>query len=171
MRVSLQDPPRWLTFLVAGVPFGLLMGLTAKSDGDSWLGAGFMVTSGIPFGLGMVWWSARWRREQQEKAAEVPADLERAARRALSSGDVPDDAGLRSAAITVASRDLAEAGRHRWHRVTSVCVMVIVASLAAASGSWWAVLLFGAGGAMSFYLYAIVPRRLLRRVKQFRAAP
>jgi hypothetical protein len=153
-----------------GVPFGVFMGLSAKADGDGWLGAGFMATSGIPFGLGMVWASANWRREQAAGLADVPADLVRAARRALSRGDVPDDAELRSAAITVASRDLAETTRQRRHRTVFACASVMFAVFAALSGEWWAVLLFAANGAMSFYLSLIAPRRLRRRLEQFRAA-
>ena len=110
------------------------------------------------------------RSEQQNRLADVPADLVRAARQALSSGEVPDDAEVRSAAITVASRDLAETTRQRRHMAPVVCVMVIAAIVAAASGAWLTVLLFAAGGASSVYHYVIAPHRLRHRLEQFRAA-
>src|SRR6266498_930482 len=64
VRRYLSDPPMWVVAVIAGVPFGVLMGLSAKLDGEGWFGAGFMATSGIPFGLAMAWWGRRWRRER-----------------------------------------------------------------------------------------------------------
>jgi hypothetical protein len=104
----------WVLALIAGVPFGVLMGVSAKLDGDGWFGAGFMATSGIPFGLAMAWRGRRWRRERGRVEADLPADKLQVARLAASRGPVPADPEIRAAAARIATWLAEVVRRDRW---------------------------------------------------------
>ena len=164
MRAYLSDPRRSVQALIAGVPFGIAMGLSAKLGGAGWAGAGFIATSGIPFGLIMGPWASRWRRERAQAEAGLATDKLRAARRAASRGPVPADPEVREAAIRIASHQLANILRHRIFRMLLGGVMLLATVGAAAAGSLWA-LVYGLAAAGSLYFHGYWPRQLKRRIE------
>jgi len=145
------------------------MGLSAKLDGEGWFGAGFMATSGIPFGLAMAWWGRRWRRERGRMETDLPADKVQVARLAASRGPVPADPEIRAAAVRIAAHELAEVTRHRRFRILIGGVMLIATVGAAQAGSLWA-LLYAACAAAVLYFQWHQPRQLRRRIDLLSAA-
>jgi hypothetical protein len=154
--------------LVFGVPFGVAMGVSVKLDGAGWFGAVFMATSGVPFGLSMAWWDARWRRDRRQLVADIPPELIPAARNAVSKREVPDDPAVREATARLAARNLAAATQRRLAK-TVIGVALVVATIAAAThGSWWAAL-YGSSAALLLFQTWIAPRRLRRQIHRLRA--
>ncbi|MEU4607452.1 hypothetical protein AB0F43_31085 [Kribbella sp. NPDC023972] len=169
MRAYLSDLPRWVEAALAGVPFGIAMGLFAKLDGAGWLGAGFVASSGIPFGLMMAWWGPRWRGELERAEADVPPDKLQVARRAASRGPVPEDPEVRAAAVRIASAELTQALRNRKFMLLFGGVVLIAVVGAAAEGSLWA-LLYAFVAAVVLYFHWYRPRQLRRRIELLGAA-
>ena len=168
VRSYLADPPKWVVALLAGVPFGIAMGLSAKSDGAGWPGAAFMATSGVPFGLAMAWQAPRWRRGTDQAEAGLATDKLPAARVAASRGPVPADPEIRAAATRIASHELALAMRHRKFRLLAGSLMLIPTVGAITAGSLWAVPYALTSGSV-LYLSAYRPLQLKRRIELLRA--
>lgn len=155
----------WISAVAGGVLFGVVMGAFTKHDGSSWTGAGIgALLTGVPFGLTMAWWSARWQRGMKDAEGDMPDGKVRLAHRAAMGGPVPEDEEIRSAALRIASRQLADyTGRRRWLLII-VPVLVLIGSVAGAvSESPWGLL-----GALvpAAILYArwYWPKRLRRRI-------
>jgi Flp pilus assembly protein TadB len=169
VRSFRSNRPKWLEALLFGVPFGIAMGLTAKSDGAGWLGAGFMATSGIPFGLAMAWWASGWPREADQPESDLTTDELQLARRTASRGPVPADPKVQAAAIRIVTHQLAQAMAHRKFMILVGGMMLIATVGAASAGSLWAVLFaFSAGTAL--YSHGYRPRQLKRRIEMLRTA-
>ncbi|WP_427889350.1 hypothetical protein ACQHIV_38965 [Kribbella sp. GL6] len=151
--------------MLGGVLFGVVMGAFTKDDGSSWTAAcvGAIVT-GVPFGLAIGWWSARWQRGMKDAEGDVPEDKVRVAHRAAMGGPVPDDEEIRSAALRIASRHLADyTGRTRW-LVIIVMVMVLIGSVAGALDESPRALLGAIVPAFTLFIRWYWPRRLRRRI-------
>jgi hypothetical protein len=168
VRPYRSDPPKWVIALLAGVPFGIAMGLSARSDGLGWPGAVFMATSGVPFGLLMAWQLPRWRRGADQVEAGLAADKLPLARLAASGGPVPADPEIRAAATRIASHELVQATRHRTFHILAASCMLIGTVGAATAGSLWAFLYAFAAGAI-LYFHGYRPRQLKRRIELLRA--
>lgn len=110
-----SGPPTWILALLAGVLFGVGMGIFTKLDGSSWWSAGVgAVVTGVPFGLVMGRWAAKWQRDVRQAQGDLPADEVALAHRAAAGGPVPDDPQVRSAALRLATHQVAQyAGRTR----------------------------------------------------------
>jgi len=61
VRAERPELAWWVSAVMGGVLFGVVMGAFTRLDGSSWTeaGVGALVT-GVPFGLVTGWWSARW---------------------------------------------------------------------------------------------------------------
>jgi hypothetical protein len=164
VRAYVSGWPRWAAPVLAGVGFGIAMGLSAKHDGDGWLGAGFMATSGIPFGLATAWWVPRLRRQRELAEAGIPADQLQYARLAASRGPLPAAPEVRAAALQITSYQLAEATKRRKVRILIGGVFLIGTVGAASEGSPWA-LLYALCGAALVYFHWYWPRQLRRRIE------
>jgi hypothetical protein len=167
VRLREYDPPRWLEALILGMPFGLAAGAFMKLSGEGWFDAAFMAMTGIPFGLSMAWWSARYRGEQRRMKAEIPPDLLPEVRRVVTRRKVslPDNPDLRLAAAGLAERQLAETAQRRPLRTIVTGVMLVATVGAAVHGSWRAIL-YGVTAAVLVHDTWITPHRLRRRVDQ-----
>lgn len=169
MRAAKSDPPRWLTAVLTGVPFGVALGLWVKLDGGSWLGAGFIALSGIPFGLCMASWSANWKHDLDAAEGDLPPAQLQEARRAATRGPVPADPAVRKAAIRIAAAQLPPV-RQRRLMVLAGGVMVVCAAGAAADGSLWA-LSYGLSAVVMLYSHGYWPRQIHQRVRQLTSDP
>jgi Flp pilus assembly protein TadB len=169
VRSFRSNRPKWLDALLFGVPFGIAMGFTAKADGASWLGAGFMATSGMPFGFFMAWWASGWPREADQPESDLTTDDLQLARRTALRGPVPADPKIQAAAIRIATHHLAQAMAHRKFMILVGGVMLIATVGAASTGSLWAVL-FAFSAGTTFYHHGYRPRQLKRRTEVLRAA-
>jgi Flp pilus assembly protein TadB len=151
--------------VLAGVLFGVVMGAFTKHDGSSWTAAGVgAIVGGVPFGLAMGWWSARWRREMKAAEGDLPNEKVRLAHRAALGGPVPEDEEIRAAALRIASRYLADyTGRTRWLFIIVAALILIGSVAGAVSESPWG-LLRAIFPAALLYTWWYWPRRLQRRI-------
>ncbi|MFG1817071.1 hypothetical protein ACGFIF_25165 [Kribbella sp. NPDC049174] len=170
MRAEPSEFPWWVAAVMGGVLFGLVMGAFTKLDGSSWTAAGVgALVTGIPFGLAMGWWSARWQRGMKDAEGDLPPDKVRMAHRAAMGGAVPED--VRSAALRVASRYLADyTGRTRRLSVILMVFLLIGSVAGAVSESPWALLGSLVPGVF-LYTQWDWPRRLRRRIRSLTPAP
>ncbi|WBQ06860.1 hypothetical protein [Kribbella sp. CA-293567] len=158
--------------MLSGAFFGVVMGAFTKLDGSSWTAAGIgAIATGVPFGLAMAWWSAGWKRAMKDAEGDLPDEDVRLAHRAAMDGPVPEDEAIRSAALRIASRHLAEyTGRSRWLFII-VLVLILIGSIAGAvSESPWG-LLGAVVPAALLYTRWYWPRRLRRRIALLTGAP
>jgi hypothetical protein len=165
MRGERAQVTGWILAVMGGVLFGVVMGAFTKHDGSSWTGAGIgALLTGVPFGLAMAWWSARWQRGMKDVEGGMPNERVRLAHRAAMGGPVPEDEEIRSAALRIASRYLADyTGRPRWLFII-VLVLILIGSVAGAvSESPWG-LLGALVPAALLYTRWYWPRRLRRRI-------
>lgn len=165
MRGERAEVAGWIPAVLGGVLFGVAMGAFTKHDGSSWTAAGVgAVVTGVPFGLATGWWSARWQRGMKDAEGDIPHEKARLAHRAAMGGPVPDDDEVRSAALRIASRHLAEyTGRTR-RLFVIVPVLLLIGSVAGAvSESPWG-LLGALVPAAILYTRWHWPRRLRRRI-------
>ena len=162
------DPPKWVVALLTGIPFGIAMGLSAKSDGAGWPGVCFMATSGIPFGLAMAWQAPLWLRGADQAEAGLATDKLPVARVVASRGPVPADPETQAAAIRIASHELTQAMRHRTFKILAGSAMLIPTVGAITAGSLWAVPYALAAGSV-LYFSGYRPRQLKRRIELLRA--
>lgn len=151
--------------MLGGVLFGVVMGAFTKHDGSSWTAAGVgAVVTGVPFGLVMGWWSARWQRGMKDAEGDIPDEKVRLAHRAAMTGPVPEDDEIRSAALRIASRYLTDyTGRTRWLFIIVPALVLIGSVVGAVSESPWA-LLGALVPATLLYTRWYWPRRLRRRI-------
>ncbi|GAA1129748.1 hypothetical protein GCM10009630_29570 [Kribbella jejuensis] len=165
MRSEPVEVPGWILGVLGGVLFGVAMGAFIKHDGSSWTAAGVgVIVTGVPFGLAMGWWSARWRRGLKDAEGDISAEKARLAQRAATGGPAPEDDEVRSAALRIASRYLESyTGRTRWLFIIVPAAILLGTIAGAAGGSPWELL--GAPVAAGL-LYArwYWPRRLRRRI-------
>ena len=92
VRAESSEFPPWIAAVMGGVLFGLGMGAFTRLDGSSWAAAGVgALVTGVPFGLAMGWWSARWQRGMKDAEGDLPPDKVRLAHRAAAGGAVPED--------------------------------------------------------------------------------
>lgn len=165
MRGERAQVAGWIPGVMGGVLFGVVMGAFTKHDGSSWTAAGIgALVAGVPFGLAMAWWSARWQRGMKDAEGDLPDDRVRLAHHAAMGGPMPEDEEIRSAALRIASRHLADyTGRSRWLFIIVPALVLIGSVAGAVSESPWGLL-----GALvpAAILYArwYWPRRLRRRI-------
>jgi hypothetical protein len=172
MRAEPNEFPWWVAAVMGGVLFGLVMGAFTKLDGSSWtaVGVGALVT-GIPFGLAMGWWTARWQRGMEDAEGDLPPDKVRLAHRAAMGGAVPDDEEVRSTALRIASRYLADyTGRTRRLSVILMVFLLIGSVAGAVSETPWA-LLGALVPAVVLYTQWYWPRRLRSRIRSLTPTP
>ena len=139
MRGERSEVAGWIPAVLAGVLFGVVMGAFTKHDGSSWTVAGVgAIVTGVPVGLTMGWWSARWQRGMKDAEGGIPDEKVRLAHHAAMGGPLPEDEEIRSAALRIASRYLADyTGRTRWLFII-VPVLIMIGSIAGAvSESPW----------------------------------
>lgn len=172
MRPEPSEFPRWIAAVMGGVLFGLGMGAFTKLDGSSWIAAGVAaLVTGIPFGLATDWWSARWLRGLKDAEGDLPPDKVRLAHRAAIGGAVPEDEEVRSAALRIASRYLADyTGRIRSLSVILMVALLIGSVVGVVSETPWA-LLGALVPAVVLYTQWYWPRRLRRRIRSLTPAP
>jgi hypothetical protein len=165
MRRQRSEVPWWILAVMFGVPFGVGMGLFTKSDGSSWAEAGVgAIVTGIPFGLAMGWWTIKWRAGIDEAEGDLPADKVKLAHRAAVRGPIPVDADVRSAALSLASLQLAQyAGKIRRLTIVMVALAFVISLIGAVTDSLSALepaLLFGV--VLLWHWYR--PRQIRRRI-------
>ncbi|WP_132289279.1 hypothetical protein [Kribbella sp. VKM Ac-2568] len=172
MRTEQPELTWWVSAVMGGVLFGVVMGAFTKLDGSSWTAAGVgALVTGVPFGLVAGWWSARWQRGMKDAEGGLPADKVRLAHRAVMGGAVPKDEEVRSAALRIASTYLADyTGRTRRLSILVMVFLLIGTVTGAVSESPWA-LLGALVPAVLLYTQWYWPRRLRRRIRSLTPAP
>jgi hypothetical protein len=165
MRGQRDEVAGWIPAVMAGVLFGVMMGAFTKHDGSNWTAAGIgALVTGVPFGLTMGWWSARWQRGMKDAEGDIPDEKVRLAHRAALGGPVPEDEQVRSAALRIASRYLADyTGRTRWLFII-VPVLILIGSVVGAVSESPRGLLAALVSAAILYTRWYWPRRLRRRI-------
>jgi len=172
VRAERPELAWWVSAVMGGVLFGVVMGAFTRLDGSSWTeaGVGALVT-GVPFGLVTGWWSARWQRGMKDAEGGLPPDKVQLAHRAAIGGAVPEDEEVRSAALRIASRYLADyTGRTRKLSIIVPVFLLIGSVVGAVSESPWA-LLGAPVPAVLLYSQWYWPRRLRRRIRSLTPAP
>lgn len=172
VRTDRPELTWWASAVMGGVLFGVVMGAFTKLDGSSWTAAGVgALVTGVPFGLVAGWWSARWQRGMKDAEGGLPADKVRLAHRAAIGGAVPDDEEVRSAALRIASRYLADyTGRMRTLSIILMVALLIGSVVGAVSESPWA-LLGALVPVVLLFTQWYWPRRLRRRIRSLTPAP
>lgn len=165
MRGERAEVAGWIPAVMGGVLFGAVMGAFTKHDGSSWTAAGMgALVTGVPFGLTIAWWSARWQRGMKDAEGDMLGEKVRLAHRAAMGGPVPEDDEVRSAALRIASRYLADyTGRTRWLFIIVLALILIGTVAGAISESLWG-LLGALVPAVLLYTRWYWPRRLRRRI-------
>jgi hypothetical protein len=171
MRAEPSEFPWWAAAVMGGVLFGLVMGAFTKLDGSSWTAAGVgALVTGIPFGLATGWWSARWQRGMKDAEGDLPPDKVCLAHRVAMGGAVPEDEEVRSAALRIASRYLADyTGRMRRPSIIMMVAILVGSVVGAVRESPWA-LLGALVPAVLLYSQWYWPRRLRRRIRSLTPA-
>ena len=170
MRLNWSNLPRWVLVLFHGVPFGTAMGAFTKADRESWTSA---VVGGLIMGLvfGLATGFRAYKRQSEMQAAEggLPTVKETAAYRASTRGPAPEDPEVRSAALRIATQDLAGFRRPgvTFVIVTLALIWSSVGSLTASP--WYLVSVAVFGFALLGQWYR--PRRIRRRIELLSHAP
>lgn len=111
MRAYLNTAPRWVLWLVYGLPFGAAMAIGIVGDDSSGAAeiVGFGLVAGVGFGVCLTFATDKQRREIREVIGEVPASELGTVYRAARRGPVPADPEIRAAALRLARHELAQA--------------------------------------------------------------
>lgn len=115
MRSYMLVQRPWVVAVTTGVPFGLLMGLSAKYlSSTNWIAAliGGAVT-GLLFGLGMAYANHQQRRVLDAAGTDASTGMLRTAYRAAGRGPVPADPETRAAALRIATHQLSLLRRYQ----------------------------------------------------------
>ncbi|ADB34665.1 hypothetical protein Kfla_5659 [Kribbella flavida DSM 17836] len=164
--------PTWVTFLLGGVPFGVVMGAFIKQDDGSWTEAvvgGVLI--GIFFGAAMVRLGVTWDRATAEAEGELPEDKLAAAYRAADGGPIPEDPEVRAAARRIALAFASfSSGRMRRFTLVMLVVLIDVTVVAAILDSPW-VLVYTVFFSGVFAVLWWTPRRSRRRAEELSRAP
>lgn len=114
MRRWLLYAPMWVRVLVAGVPFGTVMGIFIGADRAHWVVGGIGgAVAGAVFGLLMAPMLERQNRPVREALESTPERSWKAAVRAAWRGPVPEDHETRAAAARLVGVQLSQTRRTR----------------------------------------------------------
>jgi len=171
MQIWWLTAPRWAHCIAAGALFGAIWTVLSRLQGEPWaasLGGG--VFGAVFFGLFFGWWLHRQIARTRELLAQTPGVDPRVVSRAARRGSVPDDPGVRTAALALVEQQQAVLRRQRvLQRVMWPVMIALGAHQAVSSSPWWwlAVALF-----VFFLVLGLVePRRLDRRARALRGEP
>jgi hypothetical protein len=169
VREYLLKAPTWVLSIIQGTVFGTLMGVYYSFNKTPMAAAISGLVAGVLFGALMGPVSATRRRKALDAVGLTP-ELSLQARHTAFRGPIPDDEGVRQAAIRVLLHQRSEARRTRLPTIAVFMIFVGLGLYLAVSGVSVVV------GSMDTALFAVAlavqlwtPRRLGRRLDRLRA--
>jgi hypothetical protein len=142
VRAYLNTAPRWILWLLYGVPFGAVMSIgTAWDDwSDPLETILFGLVVGLPYGVFATFATEHPRREVLALIGEVPRDELSTVFRAARRGPVPADPELRAASLRLNRHDAARARLGAWTTLPFAVLMIAAAVFKPDGRPVWSVL-------------------------------